>query len=128
MPQVPTYSLNYAQDGLDSLGAHALLAVAFVLILAGSAVLRGAARCCAVLRGAARCSAVLRRRTSAANGLVIVGTVSSTVAWRQDEIPPMHFLAVDIALCYFAATQPRRSSLTAPPQRSAHSPATSSCG
>ncbi|MFF1449690.1 hypothetical protein ACFVYF_16305 [Streptomyces sp. NPDC058274] len=118
MPKGPTYSLNYAQDGLDSLGAHALLAVAFVLILAGSAV----------LRGAARCSAVLRRRTSAAKGLVIVGTVSSTVAWRRNGIPPMQFLAGDIALCYFAATQPRRSSLTAPPQRSAHSPATSSCG
>lgn len=93
MPQVPTYSLNYPQDGLDSLGAQALLAVAFVLILAGSAV--------------------LRRRTSAAYGLVIVGTVISTVAWRQDEIPPTQFLAVDIALCYLAATRPRRSSLTA---------------
>ncbi|MEU5719084.1 sensor histidine kinase [Streptomyces sp. NPDC020403] len=93
MPQVPTYSLNYPQDGLDSLGAQALLAVAFVLILAGSAV--------------------LRRRTSAAYGLVIVGTVISTAAWRQDEIPPTQFLAVDIALCYIAATRPRRSSLTA---------------
>ncbi|WP_328584946.1 sensor histidine kinase [Streptomyces sp. NBC_00370] len=93
MPQAPTYSLNYPQDGLDSLGAQALLAVAFVLILAGSAV--------------------LRRRTSAAYGLVIVATVISTVAWRQDEIPPTQFLAVDIALCYLAATRPRRSSLTA---------------
>ncbi|MFI5642139.1 sensor histidine kinase [Streptomyces goshikiensis] len=93
MPQVPTYSLNYPQNGLDSLGARALLAVAFVLVLAGSAL--------------------LRRRTSAAYGLVIVATVISTVAWRQDEIPPTQFLAVDFALCYLAATRPRRSSLTA---------------
>ncbi|MFJ6850376.1 sensor histidine kinase [Streptomyces sp. NPDC091271] len=93
MPQTPTYSLNYPRDGLDSLGAQALLAVSFALILAGSAV--------------------LRRRTSAAYGLVIVGTVISTAAWRQDEIPPTQFLAVDVALCYIAATRPRRSSLTA---------------
>lgn len=70
-----------------------LLAVAFVLVLAGSAM--------------------LRRRTSAAYGLVIVGTVILTVAWRQDEIPPTQFLAVDVALCYIAATRPRRSSLAA---------------
>ncbi|WP_214354313.1 sensor histidine kinase [Streptomyces sp. CJ_13] len=93
MPPRPSYSLNYPQDGLDSLGAQALLAVAFVLVLAGSAV--------------------LRRRTSGAYGLVIVGTVISTVAWRQDEIPPTQFLAVDFALCYIAATRPRRNSLTA---------------
>ncbi|MGW6832279.1 sensor histidine kinase [Streptomyces sp. NPDC054949] len=93
MPPRRTYSLNYSRDGLDSLGARALLAVAFVLVMAGSAV--------------------LRRRTSVAYGLVIVGTVVSTVAWRQDEIPPTQFLAVDIALCYIAATRPRRSSLTA---------------
>lgn len=92
-PPRRTYSLNYPRDGLDSLGAQALLAVAFVLVLAGSAM--------------------LRRRTFAAYGLVIVGTVISTVAWRQDEIPPTQFLAVDIALCYLAATRPRRTSLTA---------------
>ncbi|WP_336319575.1 sensor histidine kinase [Streptomyces lavendofoliae] len=93
MPPRRTYSLNYPRDGLDSPGAQALLAAAFVLVLAGSAM--------------------LRRRTSAAYGLVIAGTVISTVAWRQDEIPPTQFLAVDIALCYLAATRPRRSSLTA---------------
>ncbi|MFB7468889.1 sensor histidine kinase [Streptomyces sp. NPDC056224] len=93
MPPRRYYSLSYPRDGLDSPGAQALLAVAFVLVMAGSAV--------------------LRRRTSAAYGLVIVGTVISTVAWRQDEIPPTQFLAVDIALCYIAATRPRRISLAA---------------
>ncbi|GHH45716.1 sensor histidine kinase [Streptomyces candidus] len=93
LPPQRSYSLNYPRNGLDSLGAQALLAVAFVLVLAGSAL--------------------LRRRTSVAYGLVIVGTVVSTAAWRQDEIPPLQFLAVDVALCYIAATRTRRSSLTA---------------
>nr|WSX48250.1 sensor histidine kinase [Streptomyces sp. NBC_00974] len=93
MPPRRYYSLSYPRDGLDSPGAQVLLAVAFVLVLAGSAM--------------------LRRRTSAAYGLVIVGTVILTVAWRQDEIPPTQFLAVDVALCYIAATRPRRSSLAA---------------
>ncbi|WP_433546209.1 sensor histidine kinase [Streptomyces sp. CA-294286] len=93
MPPQRSYSLNYPRGGLDSLAAQALLALAFVLVLAGSVL--------------------LRRRTSVAYGLVIVGTVVSTVAWRQDEIPPLQFLAVDVALCYIAATRPRRSSLTA---------------
>jgi signal transduction histidine kinase len=93
MPVVPAYSLDYPRGGLDSFGARVLLAVAFVLVLAGSAL--------------------LRRRTLAAYGLVLVGTVVSTLAWHQDEIPPTQFLAVDIALCYLAATRPRRSSLIA---------------
>ncbi len=93
MPPRSSYSLNYPRDGLDSPGAQALLALAFVLVLAGSAV--------------------LRRRPSAAHALVLAGTAVSTVAWRQDEIPPTQFLAVDVALCYIAATRPRRNSLTA---------------
>ncbi|MFD9337530.1 sensor histidine kinase [Streptomyces sp. NPDC060028] len=93
MPPGPTYSLNFPRGGLDSLGARALLALAFVLVLAGSAV--------------------LRRTTSPAYALVLAGTVASTVAWRQDEIPPLQFLAVDVALCYIAAVRPRRNSLTA---------------
>ncbi|WP_455352780.1 sensor histidine kinase [Streptomyces sp. SYSU K217416] len=93
MPPQRKYSLSFPRDGLDSPGAQALLALAFVLVLAGSAV--------------------LRRRTSVAYGLMVAGTVVSTVAWRQDEIPPLQFLGVDVALCYVAATRPRRSSLTA---------------
>lgn len=93
MPPQRTYSLSYPRDGLDALGAQALLALAFVLVLAGSAV--------------------LRRRTSVAYGLVVAGTVVSTVAWRQDEIPPLQFLGVDVALGYVTATRPRRSSLAA---------------
>ncbi|MFF8917039.1 sensor histidine kinase [Streptomyces sp. NPDC015032] len=93
MPPGRGYSLNFPRDGLDSPGARALLALAFVLVLAGSAV--------------------LRRRTSTAYALVIAGTVASTVAWRQDEIPPLQFLAVDVALCYIAAVRCRRNSLTA---------------
>ncbi|MFI9187530.1 sensor histidine kinase [Streptomyces goshikiensis] len=93
MPPRPTHSLNFPRDGLDSLGARALLALAFVLVLAGSAA--------------------LRRSTTPAYALVIAGTVASTVAWRQDEIPPLQFLAVDVALCYIAAIRSRRSSLTA---------------
>ncbi|KOU27915.1 histidine kinase [Streptomyces sp. WM6368] len=93
MPPGPTYSLNFPRDGLDPVGARALLALAFVLVLAGSAV--------------------LHRRTSPAYALVIAGTVASTAAWRQDEIPPLQFLAVDVALCYIAAIRSRRNSLTA---------------
>lgn len=92
-PPGQAYSLNFPQDGLDSLEARALLAVAFVLVLAGGAV--------------------LRRRTLTAYALVIAGTVASTVAWRQDEIPPLQFLAVDVALCYIAAIRSRRNSLVA---------------
>ncbi|MDQ0808459.1 signal transduction histidine kinase [Streptomyces sp. B3I7] len=92
-PSGRAYSLDFPQDGLDSLEARALLAVAFVLVLAGGAV--------------------LRRRTSTAYALVLAGTVSSTVAWRQDEIPPLQFLAVDLALCYIAAIRSRRNSLAA---------------
>ncbi|MFZ3561311.1 sensor histidine kinase [Streptomyces sp. BH055] len=92
-PPGRAYSRNFPHDGLDAPAARALLAVAFVLVLAGGAV--------------------LRRRTSTAYALVIAGTVASTVAWRQDEIPPFQFLAVDVALCYIAAVRPRRNSLTA---------------
>ncbi|GAA3296390.1 hypothetical protein GCM10020295_26080 [Streptomyces cinereospinus] len=72
MPPQRTYSHSYPRDGLDPLGARALLALAFLLVLAGSAL--------------------LRRQTAVAYGLVIVGTVVSSVAWRQDEVPPLQFL------------------------------------
>ncbi|MFJ8751659.1 sensor histidine kinase [Streptomyces sp. NPDC102441] len=93
MPPRNEYSLSYPRDGLDSLTAQALLAVAFLAVLTGSAL--------------------LRRRTAVAYGLVIVGTVVSSLAWRQDEILPLQFLGVDVALCYVAAARPRRTAITA---------------
>ncbi|MES4900908.1 MULTISPECIES: sensor histidine kinase [unclassified Streptomyces] len=93
MPPSRKYSLSYPRHGLDPLSARVLLAIAFVLIMAGSAQ--------------------LRRRTSVGYGLLLAGTVFSAVAWRQHEIPPVQYLGVDIALCYIAATRPRRTSLIA---------------
>ncbi|MEU8773565.1 sensor histidine kinase [Streptomyces sp. NPDC048606] len=93
MPPGPTHSLNFPRDGLDSLASRLLLVLAFVLVLAGSAL--------------------LRRAGPSAYALVIAGVVASTVAWRQDEIPPLQFLTVDVALCHMAAVRPRRDSLTA---------------
>ncbi|MHC0430361.1 sensor histidine kinase [Streptomyces sp. O3] len=91
MPPQRERSYNYPRDGLDSVGAQLLLAIAFALVLAGTRR--------------------LRRSPSAAYGLVLVGTVVSTLAWRQNEIPPTQFLGADVALCYIAATRSRRSSL-----------------
>ncbi|NUP38283.1 MAG: sensor histidine kinase [Streptomyces sp.] len=93
MPPRHEYSLNYPRQGLDPLSAKLLLAIAFALVLAGCAL--------------------LRRRTSLGYGLLLAGTVASTLAWRQDEIPPAQYLGVDVALCYVAAIRPRRSSLNA---------------
>ncbi|MGO4417300.1 sensor histidine kinase [Streptomyces sp. MCAF7] len=93
MPPRHEYSLSYPRQGLDPLSARVLLAIAFTMIIAGSSQ--------------------LRRRTSVGYGLLLVGTVFSTVAWRQHEIPPVQYLGVDIALCYIAATRPRRTSLKA---------------
>ncbi|MEU1665902.1 sensor histidine kinase [Streptomyces sparsogenes] len=93
MPPSRKYSLSYPRHGLDPLSARLLLAIAFVMIMAGSAQ--------------------LRRRTSMGYGLLLAGTVFSTVSWRQHEIPPVQYLGVDIALCYIAATRPRRTSLIA---------------
>ncbi|WP_198653596.1 histidine kinase [Actinocorallia populi] len=93
MPRRQGYSLSYPRDGLDSPAAQGLLALSFVLVLAGCAL--------------------LRRRTAVAYGLVVAGTIVSTAAWRQDEIPPLQLLGVDVALCYVATVLPRRSSLTA---------------
>lgn len=92
-PPERAYSLSYPRDGLAPLEARTLLALSFLLILAGAAL--------------------LRRRTSLAYGLVIGATIVSTLAWRQDEIPPTQFLGVDVALCYVAATRPRRTALAA---------------
>ncbi|GAA2404839.1 hypothetical protein GCM10010420_35610 [Streptomyces glaucosporus] len=93
MPPQHGYSLSYPRDGLDSPTAQALLGLAFLVVLTGSAL--------------------LRRRAAVAYGLVIAGTVISSVAWRQDEVLPLQFLGVDVALCYVAATQTRRTATTA---------------
>ncbi|MEU5639814.1 sensor histidine kinase [Streptomyces milbemycinicus] len=93
MPPRREYSLSYPRQGLDPLSAKLLLAIAFALVLTGCVL--------------------LRRRTSLGYGLLLAGTVASTLAWRQDEIPPAQYLGVDVALCYVAATRPRRSSLNA---------------
>jgi signal transduction histidine kinase len=93
LPPRQEYSLSYPRDGLDLPQARALLVLAAALVVAGSAL--------------------LRRRTTVGYGLVIAATVVSTAAWRQDGIPPFQFLATDVALCYVASTQPRRSSITA---------------
>ncbi|EST39354.1 hypothetical protein N566_02455 [Streptomycetaceae bacterium MP113-05] len=87
------YSLSYPRDGLDSFEARVLLALAFLLVFSGSAL--------------------LRRRTALAYGLVVAATIVSTLAWRQDEMPPLQFLGVDVALYHVAATRPRRTTLAA---------------
>ncbi|MER7787600.1 sensor histidine kinase [Streptomyces sp. NPDC097640] len=93
MPPRQMYSLSYPRQGLDPLSAKLLLALAFALVLAGCAL--------------------LRRRTSLGYGLLLAGTLASTLAWRQDKIPPIQYLGVDVALAYVAAVRPRRSSLNA---------------
>ncbi|MFD7552369.1 sensor histidine kinase [Streptomyces sp. NPDC059816] len=93
MPPRQQYSLSHPRDGLDSFTARALLALAFLVVLTGSAL--------------------LRRRTAPAFGLVLVGTVISSVAWRQNEVLPLPFLGVDVALCYVAATRTRRTAIAA---------------
>src|SRR6266542_1224100 len=82
LPSSTTISYSYPRHGLDSLRAQAL----------------------------AGC-ALLRRRPQTAFVLLIAGTVATTLAWRQTEIPPPQFLAVDVALGFVTAVQPRRTSL-----------------
>ncbi|UCM87949.1 sensor histidine kinase [Streptomyces marincola] len=93
LPRQYAYSLSYPRDGLDPLAARLLLALAFALVLAG-------------------CVAA-RRRPVPGWALVLLGTVLTTVAWRQDEIPPPQLLGVDVALCQLAAVRPRRAAVGA---------------
>jgi signal transduction histidine kinase len=93
LPPRQEYSLSYPRNGLGSFEARTLLILAAAMVVAGSAL--------------------LRRRTSVGYVLVVAATIVSTLAWRQDGIPPVQFLAVDVALCYVAATQPQRNSLIA---------------
>ncbi|MEU1790462.1 sensor histidine kinase [Streptomyces sparsogenes] len=93
MPPRPAYAHPPPRQGLDPLSSRVLLGIAFAMILTGSAR--------------------LRRRAALGFGLLLTGTVSSTVAWHQNQIPLTQYLAVDVALCYIAATRPRRTSLIA---------------
>ncbi|QKW10003.1 sensor histidine kinase [Streptomyces sp. NA04227] len=93
LPPRHEYSLSYPRDGLDSPAALLLLALAFLLVLAGCAL--------------------LRHRTTSGYGLVLAGTVVSTVAWQQNEVPPLQFLGADLALCHVAATRTRRTAILA---------------
>ncbi len=93
LPQGPGYSTSYPRDGLTPLAARLLLMSAFALVVTGGAV--------------------SRRRPVVAYALVLAGTVVLAAAWRQDEIPPLQFLAVDVALARVAAVRPRRTSLYA---------------
>ncbi|MGW7002967.1 sensor histidine kinase [Streptomyces sp. NPDC054933] len=54
-----------------------------------------------------------KRRPLTALCLLLIGTVSSVMAMAVEDIPLLQFLAVDVAVCYLAATQPRRTSVKA---------------
>ncbi|MFD8597919.1 sensor histidine kinase [Kitasatospora sp. NPDC059646] len=54
-----------------------------------------------------------RRRPLTALCLLLFGTVVSVMAMAVADIPLLQYLAVDVAVCYLAATQPARTSLTA---------------
>ncbi|MFD3309833.1 sensor histidine kinase [Streptomyces sp. NPDC058694] len=92
-PTPHEYSYAYPRHGLDSYAARALLALATVLVLAGSAL--------------------LRRRPRPAYALVLAGTVVLAPAWKQTEVVGMQFLAVCVALAVLTAAEPRRVSLSA---------------
>lgn len=54
-----------------------------------------------------------QRRPLPALCLLLAGTVCSVMAMAVEDIPLLQFLAVDIAVCYLAATQPLRTSAKA---------------
>ncbi|MFG2348894.1 sensor histidine kinase [Streptomyces phaeochromogenes] len=92
-PTPHEYSYAYPRHGLDSYAARALLALAAVLVLAGSAL--------------------LHRRPRPAYALVVAGTVVLAPAWKQTEFVGIQFLAVCVALAVLTAAEPRRVSLAA---------------
>jgi signal transduction histidine kinase len=93
LPPGNVVSYSYPQRGLDSARAQALLALAVVLALAGSAL--------------------LHRRPQTGFVLLTAGTVVSAAAWRQVEIPWPQFLAVAVAVGFLAARSARRTSIAA---------------
>ncbi|WP_344443269.1 sensor histidine kinase [Kitasatospora nipponensis] len=54
-----------------------------------------------------------KRRPLTALCLLLFGTVLSVMAMAVADIPLLQYLVVDVALCYLAATQPTRTSVTA---------------
>ncbi|MCU1614087.1 MAG: Two-component sensor histidine kinase [Frankiales bacterium] len=54
-----------------------------------------------------------KRRPLTALCLLLIGTISSVMAMAVEDIPLLQFLAVDVAVCYLAATQPWRTSVKA---------------
>ncbi|GAB2713273.1 sensor histidine kinase [Kitasatospora kifunensis] len=54
-----------------------------------------------------------KRRPLTALCLLLLGTVMSVMAMAVADIPLLQYLAVDVAVCYLAATQPARTSVTA---------------
>jgi signal transduction histidine kinase len=93
LPPHNSVTYSYPRHGLDSPRAQALMAVATLLALAGSAL--------------------VRRRPRTAFALLVAATVATTLAWRQTEIPLTQFLALAVALGFITALHPRRTSLIA---------------
>ncbi|MEU5941651.1 sensor histidine kinase [Micromonospora sp. NPDC047548] len=58
-------------------------------------------------------SALLRRRPLPAVVLLLAGSVAAAMALNSTQIAFLQFLAVDVALCFIAATQARRTSIAA---------------
>jgi signal transduction histidine kinase len=80
--------------GLDRVSASwMLLAIATLMVLAGSGL--------------------LRRRPLPALLLLLAGSVIATMELNSTTIAFLQFLAVDVALCFIAATRSRRTSLAA---------------
>ena len=55
----------------------------------------------------------LRRRPMPALALLLLGSVAGAMVLNSTEINFLQFLAVDVALCFIAATRPRRTSVAA---------------
>ncbi|MGP8303974.1 sensor histidine kinase [Streptomyces inhibens] len=58
-------------------------------------------------------SLLLRRRALSAMAMLLAGSVAGAMALNSTEINFLQFLAVDVALCFIAATRSRRTSITA---------------
>jgi signal transduction histidine kinase len=58
-------------------------------------------------------SALLRRRPLPAVALLLAGSVAAAMALNSTRIAFLQFLAVDVALCFIATAQPRRTSIVA---------------
>ncbi|MFB4194156.1 sensor histidine kinase [Streptomyces carpaticus] len=66
-----------------------------------------------VAGGLVAAAGLLTRRTLLALALLLAGTVFATMGLSVKDIPLLQFLPVIVALCYIAATRPRRTSVRA---------------